>query len=185
MHWISRLLLASLFLSAAPVLAGDKSDTRFRAEYQITGLFMPDREKDFREVLATIQHVSLVEIDYKNAEAIFEFIPNKAFPGAKPDQITQEFDNLLKTASHHTFGLKSVRTGPTEKLRWIEIAVVGLDCKACSLAAYEAVYQLEGVEQATASFKYGLVKALIDPEKTNRKKLEEALKKKGVQLKMP
>ena len=47
------------------------------------------------------------------------------------------------------------------------------------LAAYEAVANIDGVEQATASFKDGRVTALIDPTKTDRAKLEDALKKKG------
>jgi len=58
----------------------------------------------------------------------------------------------------------------------------GLDCKGCCLAAYEAGAGIDGVMQATASFKEGLVTALIDPTKTNRAKLEDALRAKGVQL---
>ena len=50
------------------------------------------------------------------------------------------------------------------------------------LAAYEAVYKLDGVERATASFREGRVTALIDPSKTDRKALEDALKKRGVSL---
>jgi hypothetical protein len=44
---------------------------------------------------------------------------------------------------------------------------------------------VEGVEQATASFKEGLVTAWIHPHKVNRLKLEEALRKKGVKLLKP
>jgi hypothetical protein len=65
----------------------------------------------------------------------------------------------------------------------VEIPVVGLDCKACCLAAYEAIYRLDGVEQATASFQVGLVTAWIDPAQTNQALLEEALRKKEVALK--
>ena len=49
----------------------------------------------------------------------------------------------------------------------------------------EAIYKIEGVEYATASFKEGRVTALIDPGKTERAVLEAALKKKGVELKTP
>ena len=52
-------------------------------------------------------------------------------------------------------------------------------------AVDEAIYKIDGVEQATASFKAGLVTALINPEKTNRAALEEALKMKQVELKAP
>jgi len=154
-------------------------------KYQVTGLFMKDREQDLREAVAKIPQVKLVSIDFKNAEAAFEYDSAKVFPGAKPEQVIQRFDNLLRTASNHTFGIKPLRSVPMEKLRLIEIPVAGLDCKACSLAAYEAVAKLDGVERATASFREGRVTALVDPEKTDRAKLETALKKLGVQVKSP
>jgi copper chaperone CopZ len=63
--------------------------------------------------------------------------------------------------------------------------VLGLDCKACALAAYESIAKIDGVEQATASFRDGLVTARIDPARTSRAALEEILKKRGVTLKGP
>ena len=46
--------------------------------------------------------------------------------------------------------IESVETAvPLAKLKLIEIPVGGLDCKACSLAAYEAIYKIEGVERVT------------------------------------
>jgi copper chaperone CopZ len=65
------------------------------------------------------------------------------------------------------------------------IPAAGLDCKACCLAAYEAVAAIDGVEQATASFKEGKITALIDPARTDPAKLEDALRKKGVSLGKP
>lgn len=176
-----RFSIASM-LVAATAFAADKVDAPQQFKYQVTGLFMPDREEDLREVVSKIPNVKLASIDYKNAEATFEFIPKVAFPTAKPNEVMQRLDQQIKMISHSTFGLKPPRTNSAEKLKWIEIKVVGLDCKACSLAAYEAVAKLDGVEQATASFKDGRVNALIDPEKTNRETLEAALKKKNIQL---
>ena len=95
----------------------------------------------------------------------------------------ERFDDLLRPASNYTFGIGPLCTTPKDKLTLVEIPVVGLDCKACCLAAYEAVYKIDGVERATASFKDGLITALINPEKTNRTALETALKMKGVTLK--
>jgi len=57
-----------------------------------------------------------VSIDFKNAEVAVEYVPAKVFPGAKPEQIIQRFDDLLKSASNHTFGIKPLRTLPREKL---------------------------------------------------------------------
>jgi len=64
----------------------------------------------------------------------------------------------------------------------IEIPNKGLDCKAGSLAVYEILARIEGVEQATASFHDAVATVWIDPAKTNRPALEEALKKRHVTL---
>jgi copper chaperone CopZ len=154
-------------------------------KYQVTGLFAPDRVQDLREAVAGIPQVKLVGVDFKTAEATFEFDPAKAFPGAKPTEVMPRLDNLVRSASQHTFGVKPLCNVPVEKLKLVEIRVAGLDCKGCALAAYEAVAKLEGVERATASFREGRVTALIDPEKTDRAKLEAALKQHGVEVPAP
>lgn len=173
--FLSVMILCSMILSPSA-----------RAEpikHQITGLFMKEREADLRAALEKVPDVRLVNVDYASAEATFDYDPAKLFPGAKPEQRLQRFDNLLRTASNHTFGVKPLRTTPLDKLQRIEIPVAGCHCKACSLAAYEAIYRIEGVERAMASFREGLVTALIDPTRTDRAKLVEALKKRRVDVK--
>lgn len=71
-------------------------------KHQVTGLFMKEREKDFRDVVEQIPQIKLVSIDFDNAEAVFEYDAAKAFPGAKPAQVIERLDNLLKHASRHT-----------------------------------------------------------------------------------
>ena len=177
------LLLSCLMILCSMILCPSaRGDT---IKHRVTGLFMKEREQDLREAVAKIPQVKLVKIDFDNAEVTFEYDPKKLFPGAKPEEIVPRFDNLLRNASGHTFGVKPLRTVPRDKLRMVEIPVGGLDCKACSLAAYEAVARLEGVEWATASFREGRVRALIDPEKTDRTKLEAALKRLGAEVKSP
>ena len=154
--------------------------------HRVTGLFSSDRLDDLREVIKThLPEVKLVSIDDKTSEAVFIYDADKLFNSPKPEQIVERFDNLLRTHSQGTFGIRPVCSIPRDKLKWIEIPVVGLDCKGCCLGAYEAIYKIEGVEQATASFKDGLVTALTNPELVNRAALEEALKKKGVALMTP
>jgi copper chaperone CopZ len=171
-----------MILCAMILCAHARADT---VKHQITGLFSTDREPDLCEAFEKIPAIKLVSIDFPNAEATLEYVPGKVFPNMKPEQVIQRLDGLLKSASNHTFGVKPLRSVPRQKLKRIEIAVAGLDCKACCLAAYEAVYRLEGVETATASFRQGRVTALIDPGKTNRVKLEAALKQRGVEIKSP
>jgi hypothetical protein len=179
-----RLGVTLLVLSSSAV-ADDKPAKAERFTYRITGLFAPDREKDLREAFKELPDLTLVAVDFDDAEITVEFVPGKAFPGAKSEHVVEQFDQKLRQATHHTFGAKPRRTVPRDKLERVVIPVAGLDCKACCLAAYEAVAPIDGVMQATASFKDGRVIALFDPAKTNRGALEDALRKKGVQLGKP
>jgi hypothetical protein len=167
------------------LLYAGSSHAADKAKHQITGLFSRDREQDLRDVVQTIPEIKLVSIEFKTAEATFEYDVATVFPNAAPEQIVERFDNLLRNASRHTFGVKPLCTTPRDKLTFIEIPVAGLDCKGCSFGAYDAIYRIDGVEQATASFKDGLVTAWIHPDRTDRAKLEEALKQRGVTLVAP
>jgi hypothetical protein len=179
-----RLSLVCLLTATTAAAAGDPKDQPQRVRHQITGLFSPDREADLRETFERLPEFKLISVDFDNAEAVVEYVPAKAFPGAKTDdEIAKRFDQKLRSVSYGTFGVKPLCSIPKEKLERVEIGIVGLDCKACSLGAYEIVYRLEGVERATANFKEGRVVAVIDPTRTNRAKLEEALTKRGVRLK--
>ena len=185
---LESVILCSLILCllALPrqTTADDKSAEQNLVRHQITGLFCPEREQDLRDVFVRkLPQFKLVNVDYDSAEAAFDYDPTKTFPGAKPEQFVERFDNELRNASRHTFGAKPLRTIPKDKLKLVEFLIVGLDCKACSLAVYESIYRLKGVEQATASFKEGKATALIDPEKIDRVEIEMALKQRGVQLK--
>ena len=188
LQWLMGLMWALLtVMSNSP--AQDAVDLVQPIRHQVTGLFCIERVDDLRKSMDKLKaeggmpDIELVRVDFSTAEAVFQYDPAKAFPGATPEQIIERFDNLLKQASRHTFGIKPLCTTSREQLTLLEIPVIGLDCKACSLAAYEAVYKLEGVEQATASFREGLVTAWIHPEKTDRATLEEALLNRNVTLK--
>lgn len=152
-------------------------------KHRITGLFGKEREEDLRESVKKMTGVTLVSIDFDNGEATFEYDAAKLFKDSKPKDYVDRFDNLLRQSSHHTFGARPVCTTPKDKLTRVEITVAGNDCKGCNLAAYESISKIEGVEQATASFKDGRVTALIDPTKTSKAALEEALKKRQVTVK--
>ena len=154
-------------------------------KYRVTGLFAPVRVDDLRKLVAQLPDVKLVSVDFKSAEAVFSYDPAKLGGGGKPEKAMERLDNLVRNASRSTFGIKPLCTTPRDQLTLIEVGVLGLDCKGCAFAAYEAVAKLDGVEQATASFKIGLVTALIDPKKTDRAAIEAALKQRQVELKKP
>jgi len=188
-HLFSTVIWGSvLFAALVSISAGADDKPAPKAErftYRVYGLFAPDRESDLKEAFKGIPEVKLVAVSFKDAEITVEFVAATAFPGAKPAQLVERLDQKLRSETRSTFAVGPQLTIARDKLKEVVIPVVGLDCKACSLAAYEIVARLEGVAQATASFKDGKVTALIDPTKTEQSKLEEALRKRGVQLVKP
>ena len=147
----------------------------------VTGLFAPGREADLREALAGWPEVKLVAVDFDRAEAELA-IDAKLFPKAKPADVIARLNERVGQLSRNTFGVRAASAVPRDKLTRVEIAVAGLDCKACCLGAYEVVAKVEGVEQAAVSFKEGRITALIDPTKTDRAKLAALLKQRGVEV---
>lgn len=177
------LLLGACIGAASVARAEDKPEALKTFKHQVTGLFSPDRVADLEKAAANLKDVQLVKVDFVTAEAEFRYDPAKAFNNAPPEKIVEQFDNQIKQASRHTFGIKPLCTTPRDQLKLVKIEVLGVDCKACSLGAYEAIYKEPGVEQATASFKEGLVTAWIHPGKTEQSMLEEALLRRNVLLK--
>lgn len=174
-----KTLLLALLLTAR-AFAADETVT-----HRITGLFAPSREASLRAVIEQMPGIKLVAIDFDRAEATFIYDPAVVFKGTKPDEIVKRLDEKVRAASNSTFGVQPVITTPREQFTRIEIPVAILDCPACCLAAYEAICKIDGVAQATASFKESRITALIDPAKTNRAALEAALEKKQVKMKSP
>jgi hypothetical protein len=183
MHARFRFFLALLgAVLVGTVAADDKPAKVERFTYRVTGLFAPEREKDLRTGFEELPDFKLIAVNFDDAEITVEFAPTKVFPGQKLERIVELVSDKVRSVTRHTFGVKPRRTVERAKLERIVIPAAGCDCKACCLAAYEAIAQIDGVEQATESFKDGRITALVDPTKTDRTKLEDALCKKGVEV---
>jgi copper chaperone CopZ len=175
------LVLAAGFASAP---AADPMPPKVeRLTFRVTGLFSPAREKVLRAAFDDLPDFKLIGVDFAEAEMTVEFAPAKLFPGQTPERVAELVNDKVRQATHHTLGVKQRRTVARDKLVKVEIAVSGCDCQACCLAAYEAVAAVEGVYQATASFKDGRVTALVDPTAAGREKLEAALIRRQVTVK--
>jgi hypothetical protein len=164
------------------LLAAGAAEDPVSVTYRVTGLFSPDREADLREAAKKVTDATLSSIDYPNGEVTWSYEPSKMPKNAKPEQVQNQIDTQLKNASNHTFSLKPRSTVPRDKLQKLEISVGVLDCKACGFGLYQIVMGVPGVELAFAQYKEGLVTAWIDPEKTDREKVVEALKKREVRV---
>jgi copper chaperone CopZ len=179
-----RFAMFMLLVCALSAVAQPKEPPRAeRITYRVLGLFSKEREKDLRAGFEDLApDFKLVSVSFDEAEITVEFALAKLWPGQKPDRVTELVNDKVRGATNHTFGVAAKRTIPKDKLKRVEIAARGCDCKACNFAAYEAVANVDGVYHASASFKNGLVVALIDPAKTDQSKLEAALKQRGVTL---
>lgn len=176
-------LLLGICSLTAPIQADELPEPNTEVKVRVTGLFSPERIPDLHGATLRNPELKLVDVDYPTSVATFKYASeSEMFRGAKPEQVIERLHNLLGNSSRYTFGARELCPIPRDKLMFLEIPVAGLDCKACCLGAYDAVYRLEGVEQATASFREGLVTAWIDATKTDRVKLEKALQDRGVSL---
>jgi hypothetical protein len=178
------LLLAYAFAAFAEDKPAKSEPKPERFTYRVTGLFDKSREKALRDAFEEVADIELVAVNFDDAEITVEFAPAKLFPGQKPERVVELVSDRVRQATRHTFAVHPRRTVARDKLKEVVIPAAGCDCKACCLAAYEIVARVEGVYQATASFKEGRITALIDPAKTDKGQLEDALRKRGVDVGM-
>lgn len=171
--------LGILLLAASPACA-ENVEVKFR----LTGLFQPDRVEDLRRQAGELRanrespvDVRLVKVDYETATVTFRYDnDSQSFKNRNPEQVRDQINNLLQHVSRGSFNLFPLSELKPDDLREEQIAVAGLDCKGCAYGAYRAIAMIDGVERGVVSFKDGFVKAWINPQKTNRGKLIEALK---------
>ena len=148
--------------------------------HRVVGLFAPEREAALRKAVEKVEGVQLVSVDFDYAEATFAYDVARTFQGATPQQCTEKLNEWVRNASNQTLGVKSARTTPREKLDRFEIVVGLLDCDACCLGVHDILAEQDGVEQAVVNPKDGRIKVLVDPAKTDKSKLEAALRQREV-----
>lgn len=167
-----------------PVAAGEVvAEKKQRLRVGITGIFAPHRTKAFIDQLAHIPEVELLDFDYATSEANLAYAAESPmFNGASEQQIIERLDNRLRQLTRNVLGVKPPLSKPQDQLQLIEIGIVGLHCNACSLACYEILARVPGVERATADFTTSMATVLVDPAKVDREQLEKALTERGVEL---
>lgn len=179
----SAIVFAALIGAMSPPFdAVAQESAKATGTFRVYGLFAPDREVDLRQVMQQLPDIKLVSVSFERGEATFAYDIKKVFGAPTPEQIPERLNNLLRGASHGTFGVKPLSKTSQDKLERLEIAVYGLDCKACSFACYKILEETEGVEYAAASFKEQKAVVLIDPTKTSREALQKRLKEREVSL---
>jgi hypothetical protein len=156
------------------------------AIYRIIGLSHREREADLRQTLASTPGLALVGLDFDKAEITLRYDPAKIVPGSKPGQpvpaekVLEQIDKLIGQASIRTFTV-TARADTGVALAKLEIPIGVLDCKGCRYGAYLVIAKMEGVDRASVS-DASVLTAWIDPQKTNREALLEALKQARVEI---
>ena len=167
----------------APTFDDDQFDESHAVTLRVSSLFTPERVDNLRKLLADFPEVRLRTVDYETATAGFAYAAESdQFRNAKPEQIVERINNRVRQLSQGTFSVKSPSPIPHDQLERVDFPIVGLDCKACSLAVAQILEREEGVEHATASFGEKRAIAWIDPSKTNREVLTATLKQRNVTL---
>jgi hypothetical protein len=167
----------------APTFGDDQFDESHAVTLRVAGLFIPERVDDLRKLLADFPAVRLRSVDYETATATFAYAADSdQFRNAKPEQIVERINNRVRQLSQGTFSVRLPSPIPHDQFERVDFPIVGLDCKACSLAVAQILEREEGVEHATASFGNKQATAWIDPSKTNREVLTTTLKQRNVTL---
>ena len=160
--WLAAAMLA---LQAEEAKTDAPASATESIDYKLGGLFCDAREEDLRNVFKGDSAISVAKVSYKDAAATLVCDPAKV-PFA-------ELNKRLKAAGFEI------------KKQFATIPIAGMDCKACSNTVYNIVMKVDGVDQATASFKEGHATAWFDPAKTNRAALVAALRKAEVDVTEP
>jgi copper chaperone CopZ len=173
-------LAALLWYVFASGALGQEAEHRYR----LTSLFDPERADDFRAFMGeNFPEVKVLELSVELGEVTLVFDPRKLKPfqpAGTPEVARQRLSFLMRGASRGMFDVLPVLDVPLEEMAEARIPVQGLDCRGCSYGAHLAIARLEGVAQATASFKLGEVRVRFDRRKTSLQALEETLSTKSI-----
>lgn len=147
----------------------------------VVGLFEPDRVTALVDACQRIPGFELLRVNYDEATMHVRWAADhEMWRGTKLEEQVQRIDERVRHASGHTLGARDIPSMPRDQWQREELKIEGLDCAACSLAAYDIVIRVDGVLQAEADFGQSRAVAWIDPAKTNRSQLIEAFKQRGV-----
>lgn len=178
-----RVVTAALVIACAGTAAraADEPAGPVRFEFLVYGLFSPEREADFKDLVGNWPEVKLVSVDYASDRAVVECLDPRKSLGAvnfkdHPDEAVRWIGDRLMQRSNYTFGARPLPTLPPDKQATIEIPIVGLDCQGCAFEVYMRTMELPGVIRQTVSFKAGKLVAVVDPAKATRADFERTFK---------
>jgi copper chaperone CopZ len=156
----------------------------FKDEDQMTvrvlGLFIKEQSDSFNKALQRIDELRLVAINFEKAEATIQYADSLA--SGTTSEITERLNQRVRQHTSGIFSLKTLGKIPHDQFEKVEIEIVGLDCKACSLAVHDLIVSIDGVTHATADFESGQAYAWFDASKCSAATIKDRLTESGVTL---
>lgn len=144
---------------------------------RIQGLFVPEQVDALRSRMQQVDQAILESIDYETAEAAIRIsVDGDMFRNATDEQVIQRLNERMQHVSRGLFSIRALGALDPSAMQKIEFRIVGLDCKACSLAVHDILVRQEGVVHAKASFRDGRATVWVDSSVTDRNKLSQALR---------
>ncbi|MBL6725117.1 MAG: DUF1592 domain-containing protein [Rubripirellula sp.] len=156
----------------------------FKEEDQMTvrvlGLFIKEQSDSFNKALQRIDELRLVAINFEKAEATIQYADSLA--SGTTSEITERLNQRVRQHTSGIFSIQTLGKIPHDQFEKAEIEIVGLDCKACSLAVHDLIVSIDGVTHATADFESGKAYAWFDASKCSAATIKDRLTESGVTL---
>lgn len=173
--------LILIYLCSFMALSAAAQDEKITCK--VKGLFSQERVEDLKSLNDRLVDVKVEEVDFATSLVTFTCVANSnTFKNVKKEKYWEHVNNQIRNNSNHSFYLLPEDKANLTNCKKVEIAVGGLDCKACEFGAYRAVYQMKGVERTIVSFKEKKLTAWIKEDQVKKEDLEKALKNRGVTI---
>ena len=149
-------------------------------EVTLFGFFSPERERELHAAARRIPGAELLGVEFETATARFRLARDvEPWKGRDDEQLVAQLNERLRHASGHTLGVEPLSLGRDE-WRQETLQISALDCAACSLAVYEMLRRVPGVEQVTVDLHEGRAVAWLHGSEVDRRALIEMLRSRGV-----
>ncbi len=142
---------------------------------RVIGLFHPDQISRLRDAVEAIPGISIQKLDYQSSTATFTFSDELYYDGDLK-RTREAIDRMLRGSTNGMFEFLP-KVEEEENWKQVIIPIAGLDCMACSYAAYLAVCKIGGVCRATADFGRGKLEVWIIEKKISIQGLHDVLVK--------
>lgn len=174
-----------------PKSATDESETpkplSFPPENQIevvvNGLFIPEQTDRLHTMIQEIEDLRILNLDPATAIVTFHYSLDKnRFRSDSPQQVIDQLNQILRHQSNGIFSAKALVAEPANTIQQATFPIVGLDCKACSLAVHDVLIGIEGVIHAKADFQLGSASAWYNSDRCSETVIAEKLEQQGITL---